>query len=60
MPYPVRTVSFCFGLHARPMRGAKPHCRWVINELLAPAVAMVGLFPAISSPEPVIVSVPAL
>ena len=39
MPNPVRTVNFEVGLQATPMRGANPHWRSLISELLAPGVA---------------------
>jgi hypothetical protein len=52
MPKPARTVSFVKGDHAIPTRGAKPHCRCFMSESPPPF--------AISSPEPLIVSLPAL
>src|ERR1035438_4977371 len=55
MPKPARTVSLGFGLHASPMRGANPHWCFCRSESLAHAVANVALFPAISSPQFVIV-----
>ena len=60
MPYPARTVSFESGVQAMPMRGAKPHWRLFMRELLAPDVAEFGLLPATSRPELVMVSVPVL
>src|ERR1700691_3808199 len=59
MPKPVRTVNFGLGVHARPMRGARLHWCCVNSESFAPAVPSNALFPAISSPELVIVSVEA-
>src|ERR1700689_3940628 len=60
MPQPARTTSLSlnfFGLQARPILGAMPHCRPVKVVSLTPLVPNFGLFPATSNPFEASVSV---
>ena len=53
MPHPARTTSLLsnfLGLHAKPKRGARPHCRPVRVELLTPLVGNFVLLPATMKP----------
>src|ERR1700680_4994673 len=59
MPQPARTtilLSNFFGLHAKPKRGAKPHCLPVRVELLTPLVGNSLLLPAMMKPFETILS----